>query len=260
MNAPLLGLGPLEAQFWQVAFLMTRVGAAMVAAPLFGAAGVPALVRVSAAGAIAIFVSAWLPVPEAGLTLSLAGLVEVLGEVAIGLTLGFVLQIAFAAPLVAAELIGGGMGMSMAMSGSPDGMGQRSVFGNFLTIALTLIFLATGGHLVWLRLVIESYAAFPPGQTWLGPERFGEIAQFGGTMFVAGLGIALPIVVILLIVQLVTGLLSRSAPALNIFALGLPLGVLAGLGGLIIAAPLMFAGLADLSSDGLMAVQGLLLR
>ena len=39
------GFGALEAEFWRWAFLMTRIGAAMVAAPFFGATNVPAQVR-----------------------------------------------------------------------------------------------------------------------------------------------------------------------------------------------------------------------
>ena len=260
MNGVALGLGPFEAQFWHVAFLMTRVGAALVAAPIFGATGVPALVRVVAAGALAIFTAVWLPVPPVTVSFTLAGFVAILGEVVIGLALGFVLQLAFAAPLVAAELIGGGMGLSMAQSAIPDGQGQRSVFGNFLTIALTLIFFGTGGHLIWLRLVLASYTSFPPGAAWLGADRYLAIAQFGATSFSAGLGIALPITVILLLVQLATGVLSRSAPALNLFALGLPLGVLAGIGGLIVAAPLMFADLGDVSRLALETAGGLIAR
>lgn len=260
MMETLIAFGGDEERFWQIAFLMTRIGAALLAAPLFGATGVPVLVRTAAAGALACFAAFWVPVDTDALTFGLAGLVGVAGEVVLGLALGFVLQIAFAAPLVAAELIGGGMGLSMAMAASPDGMGPRSVFGNFLTIALTLIFLAVGGHLVWLRLVVESYTAFPPGDAWLGAERFAVIADFGATAFAAGLGIALPIAVILLVVQVVTGVISRSAPALNVFALGLPLGVLAGLAGMVACLPLIFADLADLSAQALTMSADLLAR
>jgi flagellar biosynthetic protein FliR len=44
------GFGPLEAEFWRMVFLMTRCGAALFAAPLFGSAQVPAQVRVVLAG------------------------------------------------------------------------------------------------------------------------------------------------------------------------------------------------------------------
>ena len=241
------GLGAIEQEFWRVVFLMTRIGAALFAAPFFGAALVPVTVRVSAAWALAIFVAAWLPQVTAPPALfSVAGLLAVAGEVMIGLVLGFVLQIAFAAPVMAAELIGGGMGMSMAISADPASGGQTTAFGQYFTIVLTLIFLAIGAHLHWIALLVESYRSFPPGETWLGAERFELIASFAGTMFETAVRIALPVTLVLLLAQVLTGVLSRSAPSLNLFALGLPAGVLAGIAALIIAAPLFYDQLEDL--------------
>ena len=100
------GLGALEQDMWRVVFLMTRRGAALLAAPFFGASAVPVSVRVAMTGALAIFVSIWMPqvqTPEA--LISAEGMLAIAGEVIVGLALGFVLQLAFAAPTVAAELI-----------------------------------------------------------------------------------------------------------------------------------------------------------
>ena len=245
------GLGWLEAELWRVVFLMTRIGAALFAAPFFGAASVPVPVRVSLTGALAIFTSIWMPaVAIPPQLLSAAGMLAIAGEVLLGLAIGFVLQFAFAAPTIAAELIGGGMGMSMATSADPSTGGTTTAFGQYFTIVLTLIFLATGAHLQWLALLTESYRAFPPGETWLGGERLGMIAGFGGFMFETAVRIALPVVLVLFLVQLVTGILSRSAPSLNLMAMGLPAGVLAGLAGLIIAAPLIFDQFTVIVGEG----------
>lgn len=255
------GFGALEQDFWRVVFLMTRIGAAMLAAPFFGAASIPMTVRVCATGAVAFFVAAWMPAIAAPAALfTLAGLLAVAGEVVVGLALGFILQIAFAAPTIAAELIGGGMGMSMAVSADPSGGGQTTAFGQFFTIVLTLIFLAMGAHLHWIGLVVESYNAFPPGQTWLGADRFAVIASFAGTMFETAVRIALPVTLVLLLVQIVTGVLSRSAPSLNLFALGLPAGVLAGITALILAAPVIYDQLGGVVIMGLEQVEGTILR
>ena len=56
------GFGSLEAEFWRFAFVMTRIGAALFAAPLFGAAAITPQVRVIITGALAIFVCCWTPV------------------------------------------------------------------------------------------------------------------------------------------------------------------------------------------------------
>jgi flagellar biosynthetic protein FliR len=74
-------------------------------------------------------------------------------------------------------------------------------------------------------------------------------------MFVTGLRIALPLVLILLLVQIFTGVLSRSAPSLNLFALGLPAGILAGIAALIVTAPLIHDQLTDLTADMLTNVE-----
>lgn len=246
------GFGPLEEQFWDWVFLMTRIGAALLAAPIFGAASVPPVVRVTMTSAVAIFVLNWVPdVQRPDDLLSVSGMILVLGEVIVGLTLGMILQIAFAAPLIAAELISGAMGMSMAISADPNGGGQTTAYGQFFSIVLVLTFLTLGAHVQWLGLVVESYQTFPPGNAWLGAERIATVVAFGSTMFETAVRIALPITIILLLVQMVTGVLSRSAPSLNLFALGLPAGVLAGLGALLLSAPIIFQHFADLAETSI---------
>lgn len=251
MNGLSLGLGAVEAEFWRMAFVMTRLGAAFLAAPLFGAAAVPPQARVALAGAMAVLVCAWTPVAAPAALLSLAGLMAVAGEVLVGLALGFVLQLCFAGPAIAAEMIGGTMGMAMATAVDPNHGTQAPVFGQYFASMLTLVFLGLGAHLQWIGLLVESYRAFPPGEAWLGEERLGLLLGFAGDVFATGVAIALPVTMVLLLVQVVTGVLSRSAPALNLFALGLPAGVLAGLAALLMAAPVLGDQLATASATAI---------
>jgi flagellar biosynthetic protein FliR len=245
------GFGALEADLWRLLFAMTRIGAALVAAPFFSAAAVPVQLRVAIAGALAVMAITWLPVTIPPATLSVAGMLALAAEVLIGLSLGFVLQLSFAAPVLAAEQIGGAMGLSIASAVDPVSGAHSPALGQYFTVLLTVIFLGLGAHLTWLQLVLDSYSAFPPGAAWLAPDRLQEIAGFGSQMFVAAVAIALPVTLILLLVQMVTGVLSRSAPSLNLFALGLPAGVLAGIAGLILAAPLLADQLVELSGDAI---------
>lgn len=254
------GFGPVEAEFWRWLFVMTRIGAAMLAAPLFGAGSVPAQARVVVTGAVAVLVCAWTPVAAPPALLSANGILMVLGEVLIGLSLGFVLQLAFAAPTIAAEIIGGSMGMAMATAVDPSSGTQSPALGQYFGVVLTVIFLALGGHLQWIHLVVDSYQAFPPGQTWPGPDKLATIAGFAGTMFVTAVAIALPVTLVLLVVQVVTGVLSRSAPALNLMALGLPAGVLAGIAALIVAAPLITDQMTDISATAIAQTRQVLIR
>lgn len=258
MTAPDFGFGALEAELWRLLFVMTRIGAALLAAPLFGALAVPAQVRVVVAGAVGVLVCVWTPVAPPPALFSLGGIMAVLGEVLIGLALGFMLQLAFAAPVIAAETIGGAMGMSIATAADPVSGAHSPVLGQYFSVLLVLVFLGLGAHLQWFALLVESYRAFPPGQAWLGPARLEALAGFATMTFATAVAIALPVVLVLLLVQLLTGVLSRSAPALNLFALGLPLGVLVGLAALIASAPLAAERMADLSADAIAASAGLL--
>ncbi|CDO35560.1 flagellar biosynthetic protein FliR [Novosphingobium sp. KN65.2] len=252
------GFGALEQDFWRLLFVMTRIGAALVAAPLFGTASVPPQLRVVAAGAVAVLICTWTDVQAPAALFSLAGLVSVAGEVLVGLSLGFILQIAFAAPVLAAEIVGGSMGMSMATAVDPNSGAQSPALGQYFSVVITLVFLALGAHLQWFSLVIQSYKTFPPGHTWLGAERLSDIAGFASYMFVTAVTIALPVSLILLIVQMVTGVLSRSAPSLNLFALGLPAGVLAGIAALLISAPVLTDLVTRISADAIGATSDLL--
>lgn len=245
------GFGPIEAEFWRWMFVMTRIAAALFAAPFFGASGVPMQVRVIVTGAVAVLVCGWTDVVAPPALLSVPGMLAIAGEVLIGVALGFVLQIAFAAPMIAAEVIGAGMGMSIATSADPNSGAHSPALGQYYTVVLTLVFLALGGHLLFLDLVVKSYGTFPPGQTWLGPERIGAIANYGSQMMLTAVAIALPVTLILLLVQLAAGMLSRTAPALNLFSLGLPAGVLAGLAALIVSAPLLPDIMGALTADAL---------
>lgn len=254
------GFGALETEFWRFMFVMTRIAAAMFAAPLFGTGTVPYQIRVVASGAIALLVCAWTPVAAPPALLSLAGLLATANEVLIGLALGFALQLSFAAPTLAAEVIGGGMGMSIATTADPVSGAHSPAMGQYFAVVLTVIFLGTGAHLNWIALLVESFRTFPPGTPWLEPGRMDLIAQFAGQMFVTAILIALPVTLILLLVQVTTGIISRSAPSLNLFSLGLPAGVLAGLAAMIAAAPMLTDVMVDISATAVGNAAALIAR
>jgi flagellar biosynthetic protein FliR len=236
----MLGLGlSIEPQLWVLVFTMVRVGAAFVAAPVFGSVSVPLPVRVTLAGAIALLAmnAQTIQAPEA--VFSLETFVSIAAEALVGLALGFVLQIAFAAPLVASEVIGTSMGIGFANAVDPNSGVSSPAIGQFLSILLTLLFLSVDGHLILVDLIVRSYETMPPGAAWLEAERMKNIALFGGYAFLAGLLLALPVGFLLLCLNLIVGMLSRSAPALNLFAVGLPASLAVGVVGLLVAMPAM---------------------
>ena len=245
------GLGSIEAQLWQIMFLSIRCGAALLAAPMVGGTAVPPPVRILLSVVLGFFIATWVPLPPAPDMMSFGAVLAIVQEVLVGTAMGFVLQLAFAVPLIAAEQISGTMGLAIATSIDPSSGAQSGAFGTFLGLVLSLLFYAVGGHLLWFELLIESYQLLPAGEFAFGAWRAENVALFMGYVFAASAALALPLVLVLLLVQVVTGLLARSAPALNLFALGLPAGVLAGLAALIVAMPVMVSQMEGVIEDAL---------
>jgi len=243
--------GSLEAQLWQILFLSIRCGAALLAAPMIGGTAVPVPLRVLLSISLGLLVSTWLPLPPIPEMLSFTAILAVVQEVVIGTAMGFLLQLAFAAPLIAAEQISGTMGLAIATSIDPSSGAQSGALGTFFSLMLTLLFYAIGGHLLWFELLIESYRLLPAGGSALSAVNAQNVVLFMGHALAAAAAIALPVVLVLLLVQVVTGIVARSAPALNLFALGLPAGVLAGIIALIVVMPIMIDQLALLIESGL---------
>jgi flagellar biosynthetic protein FliR len=242
------GFGPLQDDFFRWMFLMTRIGAALVAAPFFGMLNIPVQIRVITAGAIALLVAGWTDVAMPAQMFSLPGMLALAGEILLGTTLGFVLQFAFAAPAIAAELIGSTMGLAMASTVDPQNGSHSPALGQYFTVVLTLVFFGLGCHLQWIALVVKSYEVFAPGHTWIGPDRIQAILSFGSMLFATAIAMALPVTLLLLLVLVLAGC-SRSAPSLNLFSLGLPSAIAAGFATLVATSPMLTDRMIELSAD-----------
>lgn len=246
------GFAAVETQLWLWMVAMIRPGAAFLAAPVFSAPSVPVQLRLVIALAIGIpaLSATNFVLPEGGIA-TIEGFMLVLGEVLAGLALGFAVQIGFSAALVAGETISNAMGLGFSSMVDPASGQSSPALGQFLSILGTFLFLSVGGHLALAATVVESYRALPPGNAWMPAESINGLVLFGGTLFAAGLSIALPVGFAIILVQVVMGMLSRSAPALNLFAVGLPAALLAGLVLLAIAAPVIGEGILAVIQMGL---------
>jgi flagellar biosynthetic protein FliR len=246
------GFAGVEAQLWLWMVAMIRPGACFLAAPIFGASFVPVQLRLIVALAVGIpaLQTTGFVLPQEGLA-SIAGFMLVAGEVLVGLAIGFAVQIGFAAATIAGEVIGNAMGLGFSAMIDPATGANNPVLGQFLSVLATFLFLSIGGHLMLAAIVVESYRALPPGAAWLSGETIRHLAYFGTVLFAAGVSVALPVAFSIVLVQIVMGMLSRTAPALNLFAVGFPAALLAGMVLLAIAAPVIGEGITAAMQAGL---------
>jgi flagellar biosynthetic protein FliR len=98
-----------------------------------------------------------------------------------------------------------------------------------MSLLALLCFLAIDGHLMLLQALAESFRVFPLTDTARIPLDFYRLVRLATDMFAIALTLALPFIAVLLLINIVLGVLARVAPQLNIFAVGFPLTLLAGM-------------------------------
>lgn len=212
-----------------LAFLIVslRIGAFLLSAPFFGSRMIPLPVRIVFAASLAAFVFGRVDVPSMEVLTSLSVLPVIAQELALGLSAGLVLTILFSAVALAGEQIAATAGLSFASQVDPNSGGQMPLVSQIFTLFLTVVFLSINGHLVAFAILIESYSFAPIGAgiNYVALFQVAEIA--GSTMFATAARLMLPIVTVLFLVNITIGIITRSAPTLNLFSFGFPITLLA---------------------------------
>lgn len=227
----MISLTDAQLNAWLISFIwpLTRILGVIMTAPVFGHRSVPARVKIGLGVFIALIVSPTLPpMPDVGLG-SWHGLFILVQQMLIGVAIGFTMRVVFAAIEAAGEIVGLQMGLGFASFFDPQSAGQTLVLARFFNMLAVLLFLAINAHLLLIGILVESFQTLPIGTRSLAGQGFYSVASFGSTIFSVGLQLALPIIAILLMTNLALGILTRSAPQLNIFAIGFPITLGIGL-------------------------------
>ena len=235
-----------------------RIGAAVMAAPLFGSSYVPVRVRLATALLMATLLVPVLPPAPAVNPLGLGAILMAANEIVIGLCIGFLIQLVFEAVVFAGQTVSMGMGLGFAMMVDPQRGTSVPILSQFLLIIALLLFLALDGHLEFLALIARSFYLWPAGATAMSADAIGVVLQWGEEMLRGALQIALPAVIALLVVQIGVGVISRAAPALNLFAVGFPVAILVGYLMLEQLMPALPAGFEQLLGSAMRAAESLL--
>ncbi|ART64436.1 flagellar biosynthetic protein FliR [Kushneria marisflavi] len=215
---------------WLTAFLwpFVRILAFIATAPIFGETAIPRTAKVGLAFALTVVVAPVLPpmpdIPPA----SWAGIMIIIQQFIIGVALGLVMRLVFAAIQAAGDYIALQMGLSFASFYSPEAQGTTTVLSRFLNMIAILMFMALNGHTIMIRLLIETFTRLPIGQVALEPAGFDAIARWGSFIFSAGFLMSLPVLTALLMINISMGILNRASPQFSIFSVGFPITLTTG--------------------------------
>ncbi|WP_455234556.1 flagellar biosynthetic protein FliR [Thiogranum longum] len=236
--------------FWP----FTRIAAMLAIAPIFGARMVPVRIRLITALLLTWLVVPLLPPAPALDPLSAAGALVTAQQFVIGLAIGFSLQIIFATLVIAGQTVAMGMGLGFAQMVDPQNGINVPVIGQYYVVIATLLFLALNGHLALIHMLVDSFQSLPVAVESLSREEFLSIAHWGVRMFADAIMVALPAVTSILLVNVAFGVVSRSAPQLNIFGVGFPVTLTLGFVVLVFAISSLLPQMQHLMDGALSAV------
>ena len=239
-------------QTWVVTLMLplTRILAVIATAPIFSHRAHPTRVKLGLSLLLTLAVMPTIPAMPAFDLFSLSGVLLIAEQLLIGVAIGFTMRIFFAAIDVAGQLIGMTMGFGFATFFDPTSQGQTTVINQFIMMLAMLIFLSLDGHLLIVTIVSQSFTTLPIAIDGGGIDAI-KIAKWGGEVFSLGLLLSLPCVATLLIINMALGILTRTAPQLNLFGIGFPITLSMGFLILALALPGMLQPIDQLIQAGL---------
>jgi flagellar biosynthetic protein FliR len=205
-----------------------RLTAALWMMPMFGDARVAMPVRILFSFLLSLLLAPMMPPMPAIDPFSLAALGVAFEQILFGVLLALCLQLLFMAMSLMGQILSIQMGLAMASMNDPVHGDSVPLVSELFLFLCILLFLGLNGHLVVLDVLVESFRSWPPGHSLFALD-IGVVLRLFGWALGAALLLSLPAVVAMLLVNLTFGVMSRSAPALNVFSLGFPLALTLGL-------------------------------
>lgn len=207
--------------------LLVRPGMLVAVAPGIGGAHIPPQVKIGLTVLIALGLLPSVPVPAIAGDVALTTVIA--REAAVGLALAFVMRALVTGVEFAGHLSGYQIGYSYGATIDPQNGVNNTMLATLYGSLATLGFLAVNGHHMLLRALAASYSGLPIGAGQVNASLVTAVREMLGLVFIVGARLAAPIVIVLLLVELAVGLISRSSPSLSFMVIGYPIRLVVGL-------------------------------
>ncbi|GFO58574.1 flagellar biosynthetic protein FliR [Geomonas silvestris] len=206
--------------------VLARVAGLFAAIPVFGSRVVSSRIKAPLIFTMALMLfpivkPRVLPPVDDAISLALLVILETL----VGLTLGLISQMVFAAVEFCGHQVGTQIGLSMATLFDPTTQNNVPTMAMFQGALATLVFLTLGVHHFFLRGIVESYQVIPVGAWHTSPGLLKFLLEASTGVFVIAVKLAAPVAVALLATTVAIGIMARSFPAMNVFMVSMPLNI-----------------------------------
>jgi flagellar biosynthetic protein FliR len=249
---------PLADLAFAAMLLVCRLGACGMLLPGTGETSIPMPVRL---GLVLALVPLLLPALAPGMPAApddpAGALKLVAGEIATGVWIGLLARLVMTAMSMAGQLAAGFVGLSSMIAPDPNMGAQGTALSQFMGVAVAAVALASGLYALPLRALAESYAVMPVGAPFLGEVQAQAMAEGVSASLVLAVQLSAPLLLLSLLGQVATGLLSRVAPQAQVFVVAAPAQTLAGLALLALLLPAMLAFWAEAARNAWSTLPGL---
>lgn len=217
--------------------ILLRVSALLIVAPIFGHRLFLARAKVGLAVMVSMVIFPIVDrfdVPVGFLPYA----VMMVGEVIMGLVIGYAVLLLFIGIQFAGQLAGLQMGFGIVNVIDPASHDQVSIIGQFLNILAILLMLTLDGHHIILNGLMTSFDAVPLGGVVLKALVAHKMIALTAEVFVIAIKVSAPIMIALFLISTAMGVLARTVPQMNVFIVGFPVQLAVGMSVLMAALPL----------------------
>lgn len=210
--------------------VMIRFSGLILTAPILSSNNFPVMAKIGLIGMAAYLVTPTLPalnypLPSEPFPFALAGA----GELLIGMIIGLLMQLVFAAIQIAGQVIDMQSGFGLINVFNPAMETQVPLFGFIFFILTVLYLLAVSGHHLMIMALVSSFQRVPVGGFAPDVSAMGQVAAWGGLMFEDAVLLAAPVAGAMMLAYVTMGIMGRVVPQLNLFVIGFPLTIAASL-------------------------------
>ena len=212
--------------------IFLRIGAMLIMIPVLGERTVPARVKAGLTILVALLVfpsihSQYPSIQGEPALVSMA--IAMAGEILIGVIIGFTAKMVFAGIQFAGDMIGIQMGFSIVSVIDPLSSTQISIMSEFQYLIAVLVFLAVDAHHIFILAIVDSYRAIAPFGFHFSGSLLQAILTYSGLLFTIAVKISAPVMAVLLFTNVALAIIARTVPQINVFVVGFPLQIAAGL-------------------------------
>lgn len=158
--------------------------------------------------------------------------ISLFNEGIVGLFIGAVVQLIVTGLQLGAELISSASGLQLGSGSIIGDTEPMPLIAAFVGVFVGAMMFASGSHRLIISALLDSYQGLPVGMAGLKSDVLEFLVNQLSQGFIAGIKLAGPVVTLVVLANILTGVISRTLPQINLFAIGLSLNMLVLLAGL----------------------------